>query len=440
MAVTRRCRFSPARSLVAVCCVPCLLQLSRSCAFAAWRATPERTFDIQYSYSVAPGALLKLGSRHFAAGPRQGLPEVRNARLAKQASADKSEAEEAGGAFAQQAALFLSYFALQSGMSFFMKFVLSKVRVAQNLFGVPASFLVTSSQQLVGFALFLLLVLGSRLIGKPYKPKALARKELLLVLALSASFTLNIGLNLLSLSLIPLSLTMIIRGCSPLSTSVLQSVMMSKRDNISAGEWACMLFGVGCASAVVFAQSGGLTGNASKTFFFGVAMAVASLFSSALDFVFKGLLGSGSVKLNALDTTCYMAIPAALMTSLLGAVLVKPVSSSWAAHFGPTMTDVAVFSKLWEINPTVFGWILASGLFAFVYNTFVTFMVVKLSPATTAFAGNFNKAATILVSLLLLEGNLPTGIRGVVMIGAIIGNIGAFAVYNILKKRRQSQK
>lgn len=334
-----------------------------------------------------------------------------------------------------QALLFLCYFSLQSGMSFYMKWLLSKVKIASDLVGVPASFLVTTSQQLVGFSLFLVFILGSYLIGRPYKPKALKNTtEVLLVLALSLSFTLNIGLNLLSLSLVPLSLTMIIRGCSPLSTA-LTSTLIGKKSDISAGEWGCMMFGVMCASAVVMAQSGGLSGNASFAFFFGVAISVSSLFSASLDFVFKGILGA-NVKLNALDTICYMALPVAVFTSFFGAIVCKPVPPTWAAMFTPRMTDFTVFQKLWEINPLAFKWVMLSGGVAFIYNVFVTFMVVKLSPTTTAFAGNFNKAATILLSLLVFEGNLPAGWRGAVILTAIGGNIASFAIYNVLKRRR----
>lgn len=320
-------------------------------------------------------------------------------------------------------------------MSFYMKWLLSKVQVASDLMGVPASFLVTASQQLTGFALFCILIIGSRLVGKPYKPKMLAsRKEWLLIVALSVSFSLNIGLNLLSLSLIPLSFTMIIRGCSPLSTALVQTAVMRKKSDLSAGEWACMVVGVVCAGWVVLAKSGGFSGSSSSVFLFGVAMSVGSLLSGGLDFVCKGLLGA-NVKLNALDTTCYMALPVAFLTSVLGAVIVKPVSSSWATRFVPNMTDWAVFGKLWEVNPHVLGYVLLSGIWAFVYNTFVTFMVQKLSPATTAFAGNFNKAATILVSLLLLEGT-----RKPAVVLPVLGNIAAFYVYNVLQKRRKLAK
>jgi len=433
------------RALLSACCcsVAVVSTLGRRSAFAVPR----------FSSSAASG---------FAAGGRAGAPQPRSlqelqqpwlgdarAQYARRLVAARAEEgaasqavvaeEEKDGGLSLQALLFVCYFGIQSGMSFYMKWLLSKVKVASDLVGIPASFLVTASQQMVGFALFLVFLAGCALVGKPYKVKKLkTRGEWLLLLGLSVSFTLNIGLNLLSLSLVPLSLTMIVRACSPLSTAIMQSTIMKQKQDISLGEWGCMSVGVFCATAVVIAQSGGPSGTASFAFFFGVAMCVGSLFSGAFDFVFKGILGS-NVKLNALDTTCYMALPVALLTTIIGGFAAKPVSASWAARFAPTMTDWAVFGKLWQVNPGILGWVVLSGVLAFVYNIFVTFMVVKLSPATTAFAGNFNKAATILLSLLILEGKLAAGLRGKVIIFAVLGNIAAFSLYNVLKKRRVSK-
>jgi len=367
---------------------------------------------------------------------RQPQPLVRvraeKAAVVKEASKDDEDAN-----MTLQGLLFFSYFAAQSGMSFYMKWLLSKVRVAQDLTGIPASFLVTSSQQMVSFVLFLLFVLGSQLVGKPYRPKALkSRNEIMLILGLSLAFSLNIGLNLTAVALVPLSLTMIIRGCSPLSTAFLQATIMNKKQDISAGEWACMIVGVFMATACVIAQSGGPGGSANFAFFFGVAMSVFSLFSAALDFVFKGMLGGTEVKLNAMDTVFYQAIPVAVLTTIMAGFISKPVSVSWAARYSPIMTDFSIFARLWEVNPAAFGWVGLSGACAFIYNIFVTFMVVKLSPATTAFAGNFNKAATILMSLLILEGTGISGWRGMVTYGTVLGNICAFTCYNVIKGRR----
>uniref|UniRef100_A0A7S1WSW5 Sugar phosphate transporter domain-containing protein n=1 Tax=Alexandrium catenella TaxID=2925 RepID=A0A7S1WSW5_ALECA len=382
------------------------------------------------------------GSRHgtlaAAAAPALLAAAAAAARRAGVQRAAGAAAEETkdGGALLQ-VALFVAYFFAQSGMSFYMKWILSKVRVSKDLVGIPASFWVTSCQQLAGFLLVLGFIVGSTLIGKGYRPKQLAsRKELLLVLLLSCSFSMNIGLNLLSLVLIPLSLTFIIRSCLPLSTAISQTLIQGKSQDISLGEWGCMVFGVVCACVVVVAQSGGAAGSASPTFYFGVAMAVCSIFCGAFDMVFKSVLGT-NVKLSPVDTIFYMSLPVVCLTGLIGTIP-KPVSPSWAAQFGSRMSDLEVFKKLFELNPTVLGLVFASGCLAFCYNVFTTFLVVKLSPATTSFAGNFNKAATVTLSLIFLEGQLPPGIRGKALIAAIAGNIGAFALYNKLKSRRQT--
>ena len=166
-----------------------------------------------------------------------------------------------------------------------------------------------------------------------------------------------------------------------------------------------------------------------------VAMCVISLVAGALDFVVKGFLGS-TATFTALDTACYMAVPVAFITGILGSVATKPVPSTWASRFMPHRTDLAVFGEVWRVNPSVFYWIMLSGRLAFVYNTFVTFLILRLSPATAAFAGNFNKSATILLSLLFFEGRHKSGLRDVMVVVAILGNIAAFTLYNVLKKRR----
>ncbi|CAJ1349658.1 unnamed protein product [Effrenium voratum] len=325
-------------------------------------------------------------------------------------------------------------------MSFMMKTVLAKVKVAKDLFGVPASFFVVGSQQLVSFSIMLTILAVARLIGRPLTIKKLKKNEIGLVLALSVAFSMNIGLNLLSLSLIPLSLVMIIRACSPITTGLMQTLILKEKQAISGPEWACLFAGVVCAAVVTLAESSGGAGiaAASKSFWWGVSFAVSSLMLGGLDFVIKAKLGSGP-KLNALETNLYNAIPVAIFTCALGSVLPTPVPPSWSAHFAPYMTDLQVFKGIFQVNPAVLLWVVGSGVAAFVFNLFVTFLVVKLSPATGSFAGNFNKSASIILSLLWLEGARPNNARGVVKICAVLGNIVAFACYNVLKKKRQKK-
>eukprot|EP00929_Paragymnodinium_shiwhaense_P007683 TRINITY_DN111591_c0_g1_i1.p1 TRINITY_DN111591_c0_g1~~TRINITY_DN111591_c0_g1_i1.p1 ORF type:complete len:477 (-),score=88.73 TRINITY_DN111591_c0_g1_i1:162-1541(-) len=366
-----------------------------------------------------------------AEAPQNGSEKASDASPAKAAK----DADYGGPTM--QAALFLMYFCGQAGMTFYMKFIMSKIQVTSKLVGVPASFLVTSSQQVVIFLLFLVFLFGTRVMGKAYKPKVLAsKKEYLLILILSASFAMNIGLNNFSLCLVPLSITLVIRACLPLSTAVTQTLVLRKETNISPAEWICMIVGVTCAVAVVVAQSGNAAGAASASFLFGIFCSVASVFCGACDMVIKSLLGT-SLKLKPMDTIAYMAVPTAFFTFLIGSLWSSPVSTSWAANVAPNMTNLEVFRKIWELNPSVFLYVGLSGLLCFFYNNLQTFMAVNLSPATTAFAGNFNKAATILIALLFLDGRLPSGIRGVVVVGGILVNIASFTAYNILKKRKK---
>jgi len=67
------------------------------------------------------------------------------------------------------------------------------------------------------------------------------------------------------------------------------------------------------------------------------------------------------------------------------------------------------------------------------YNVLQYGIVQTLSPAHTTFAGNFNKAATIVLSLLVGLESLPEGKWGPVMLFAVFGNIVAFTAFNVVK-------
>eukprot|EP00913_Durusdinium_trenchii_P029781 g27907.t1 len=410
-----------------------------------------------------------------------------------------------------EAFLFMAYFFLQVGMAFLMKFVLSQVQLSKDLRGVPAPFFVVGTQQLVSFSLMLTFVLSSKLFGRTVEIKKLAWKDFRLVLVLSLAFTVNIGFNLLSMSLIPLPLHLIIRSCSPITTSIMQSVVLREKQGISKPEWCCLFLGVICAATVTIAESGsvGLSGAASRSFWCGVCFCVTSLLLAGLDFVLKAKLGKGP-KLNALETNLYNALPVALLALVFGSFLPTPVRlgpwlnrvvvvlwmetgrrpvvetagrqvggnletyrstrsltrqtirsflpttapqrpptprptslvarpPSWMARFGSPLTDLSVFLKVFSVNAPAYLWVVGSGVCAMVFNLFVTFMVVKLSPATSSFAGNFNKSMSIALSLFLLEGHRPTDARGIIKLCAVFGNIAAFYVYNVLRKKRQQK-
>merc|ERR1712073_119918 len=71
-----------------------------------------------------------------------------------------------------------------------------------------------------------------------------------------------------------------------------------------------------------------------------------------------------------------------------------------------------------------------SGALSLAYNTLQFGIVQCLSATHVAFAGNFNKALTIPLALLVGLEHLPPGKWGLIMLFACFGSIGAFAVYN----------
>merc|ERR1712217_607319 len=75
---------------------------------------------------------------------------------------------------------------------------------------------------------------------------------------------------------------------------------------------------------------------------------------------------------------------------------------------------------------------MGSGALSLAYNTLQYGIVQCLSATHVAFAGNFNKAVTIPLALLVGLEHLPPGKWGWIMLFACFGSIGAFAVYNVV--------
>merc|ERR1712216_686104 len=75
---------------------------------------------------------------------------------------------------------------------------------------------------------------------------------------------------------------------------------------------------------------------------------------------------------------------------------------------------------------------------AFAYNVLQYTIVQSLTAAHTTFAGNFNKAATVALALILGMEQLPPGGWGVLMLSAILCNILAFTAYSVISERSRS--
>jgi len=331
------------------------------------------------------------------------------------------------------------YFGAQAGFSLYMKIVLSNAIVSKELHykGVPAAFMVTAVQQIVAlfvlaFVLLVLRCIPHRWLGmsEPYRVKQLrTRKEWLAMIIFSVAFAMNIGLNNFSLSLLAVSTNLIIRSCLPLVTLVLQ-LIVGNADGARPKEISLMLGGVFFAALATIAKSHGTHGGPDgKHMVLGVIMCSASDVAAALNLVLASIFGS-HMKLNPLDTTFYMAVPAAVC--LLPAIFCINHPVEWPGF--QQVTDWEVFMKVVELSPITLSLVGISGVLAAGYNLLQYALVQSLSATHAAFAGNFNKAATIMLSIFLGLESLPSGVWSGCMLLAIVGNIASFTGYSLLKE------
>eukprot|EP00437_Effrenium_voratum_P009297 CAMPEP_0181430536 /NCGR_PEP_ID=MMETSP1110-20121109/17773_1 /TAXON_ID=174948 /ORGANISM="Symbiodinium sp., Strain CCMP421" /LENGTH=439 /DNA_ID=CAMNT_0023553853 /DNA_START=63 /DNA_END=1382 /DNA_ORIENTATION=+ len=332
-------------------------------------------------------------------------------------------------------AILMIYFGAQTGMNLYMKNVLSKIVVDQEegLKGIPIGFLLTAIQQFVAFIAFCCFLLAGRLLHSSYQVKELHGNEYAFVLCFSLAFAFNIGLNNFSLSLVAISINMIIRSCLPLATALLQAVVAAvtgreQKSKNSPSQWLLMLCGVSCAGVASYAKAQAKgTAEESAALTLGVIITVASIFAGASNMVLAGVM-----KLNPLDTTCYMALPAGLTLMLPSLVVYHPMSQ-WPSY--PSMTDWQVLQEVLSKNPWVLTPVVFSGVMSFFFNILQYTLVHKLSPTHATFAGNFNKAATIALSMILGLETLPSGIYGPVFLAAVAGNIASFTAFSAVSAK-----
>jgi len=331
---------------------------------------------------------------------------------------------------------FTLFLGAQMLMNIFMKSLFSSVVVSEEdgLYGFPAAFAVTALQMISAFVLFVTYVGLSQCTSWPYTPKRLETwSECLAIVVFSASFALNIALNNYSLSLISISINLVIRSCIPFSAYITQvtlgRVLGQGAKEQKTIQLALMTLGVLCSCvAVVATKMGGKgTEKESENLLLGVVVCVVSTLMGGVTVAIAGALGS-SCKLSPLDTVAYMSIPACLF--LLGPILFMRHPTNWEGRM--SMTDAQIFVEVLHRSPNAIGLALLSGVLALGYNVLQYTIVQALSATHAAFAGNFNKAATIALALLLGLEVLPGGSWSLVMIAAILGNVIAFTLYNLV--------
>eukprot|EP00931_Biecheleriopsis_adriatica_P046877 TRINITY_DN2696_c1_g1_i1.p1 TRINITY_DN2696_c1_g1~~TRINITY_DN2696_c1_g1_i1.p1 ORF type:complete len:447 (-),score=73.85 TRINITY_DN2696_c1_g1_i1:188-1528(-) len=341
----------------------------------------------------------------------------------------------------QTPAKLMIYFGAQTGMLLLAKVIISGAVVSEELGlkGLPAAFLLTAMQQMTSFVVMGPLFVLSWATPWPYTPKTLtSRQDAFRICVFAASFAANIGLNNFSLAYLPLSLNLIIRSCLPLATVVVQSIIElvegGKGGNTNKQELICMLAGVSCAGLATVAQmkankNGSIDVN--ENLLLGVMICFTSIFAGALNMVLASSIGK-SLKMNSIDMTFYMGPPATAILLVPSFYMSHP---SWPGQ--PSMTDFEVMAKVWDMAPQVVGLAFVLGICASGYNALQYGLVQALSATYTAFAGNFNKATTVAISIAAGLERLPAGVWGTVMLLATLGNIGSFTAYSLLTVKKK---
>merc|ERR1712222_152847 len=136
-----------------------------------------------------------------------------------------------------------------------------------------------------------------------------------------------------------------------------------------------------------------------------------------------------SVKLDSAATVVYNSIPAACILFPLIMLVAHPIG--WSGQDG-TRTDFWVASQVWTHSKSTFALAASSSLASLVYNILQFGIVQYLSATHVAFAGNFNKAATIPLAILVGIDSLPQGKWGPIVITGAVINICAFTAYNMV--------
>lgn len=347
------------------------------------------------------------------------------------------------------------YFGAQSFMNIFMGWVfrthitLEKGYVLPNgktlendLHGCPVGFALTAMQQVISF--FCFIILYGVLYYTPYKieTKQIGTcNEVISICIFGSVFALNIALNNFSLGYISIAVNLIIRSCLPLTTFMSQQglalVGLYPFKPCRFSEIALMTLGVCFAALFTIAKIMGSAekGHSSSNMVLGVVICILSLLCGSLNLALAGVLGE--MKMSVYDTVAYMSVPATLFLLPFAMFLEKPVPGQWPEVFGTAdATDWQILQQVMHIAPGTFALFALSGVFSFLYNIVQFSIVHTLSPSATAFGGNFNKAALVLLTLtlpFLQVHSLPGSPYIEVIWFAVIGNVLAFSLYSYLQ-------
>jgi len=345
------------------------------------------------------------------------------------------------------------YFGAQSFMNIFMAWVfrthitvakgtlVDGVALEEDLRGCPIGFALTAMQQLISF--FCYLVLYAALYATPHRimPKNInSLGEMVSIIIFGCVFAMNIALNNFSLGHVSLAVNLVIRSCLPLTTFLSQQALALLKlyplKPCKALEIGLLASGVffACAFTVTKIFCGSVHFNGGESAILGCIMCVASLLCGSVNLALAGVLAE--TKLSVYDTVAYMSIPAFLFLMPF-CLIQKPLPGDWPKVLNKlTASDFEILMWISSNAPSAFELFVLSGVFSFAYNIIQFTIVHTLSPAATAFGGNFNKAALVFLTLLLpflQVHKLPGYPCNLKIWTAVVGNIAAFSFYSYLQ-------
>lgn len=347
------------------------------------------------------------------------------------------------------------YFGAQSFMNIFMGWVFrthvtlpqgyqlpNGETLMEDLHGCPVGFALTAMQQVISFLCFI--VVYGLLYFTPYRietKKISSCNEVISICIFGSVFALNIALNNFSLGYISIAVNLIIRSCLPLTTFMSQQGLamfgLYPPKPCRAMEIGLMTLGVFFAALFTVAKIMGSAehGHSSSNMVLGVVICILSLLCGSLNLALAGVLGE--MKMSVYDTVAYMSVPATVFLLPFAMFLNKPLPGQWPKVFDtPDATDWQILQQVMHIAPGTFALFALSGVFSFMYNIVQFSIVHTLSPSATAFGGNFNKAALVLLTLTLpfLQVHALPGSPYIEVIWfAVIGNVLAFSAYSYLQ-------
>jgi hypothetical protein len=349
-------------------------------------------------------------------------------------------AGEKGPDYLAVAGMMLLFGGATSGLIFCGKIVLSTAIVSDELDfkGIRAPFLFGAIHQLMVFFCFIVWAIFCRLTRSQDGPSPISSgRQLLVMTLLSLPHALNVGLNNLSISILPISLNLVIRSCFPLSNILADLVYKTYDPNFDARtsgyhvgntEKKCITIAVSCTLLAIIAQSYGGSHSMQSHLHVGMTAGAVSILSRTLDQWISRSLCSDREEfryMRSVDVMFYRSLPTAVL-------LMLPTFLS-PHHVWPgmrPMTDWEVVCKVLKIRPGMMRLAVVFGLMATANNIVSKNLEKRLTERSALHLTNIlSKGAAGVLSVLYGVESLPSGWWQVLMVVATMGNIISWSFF-----------